>query len=75
MATKKELEEVWKARWTEYQHQTHALTNNNKLSVAARATWTRGLWMKENLTKAESTVLTQLLRTEHIGMNNYLFRQ
>lgn len=71
---RKELDELWKARWTKYQQQTCALANSNKLSVVARATWTQGLQTKENLTRAESTVAT-LLRTEHIGLNDYLFRQ
>jgi hypothetical protein len=50
------------------------MTNDNKLSAAARATWARGLRTKENLTRAESTVAT-LLRTEHIGLNDYLCRR
>lgn len=73
-AAKRELEETWKARWTKYQQQTRAVANDNKLSAAVRATWTRGLRAKENLTRAESTVAT-LLRTEHIGLNDYLFRR
>jgi len=38
-ATKRELEETWKARWTKYRQQTRATANDNKLSVAVRATW------------------------------------
>ena len=68
-ATKRELEETWKARWTEYQQQSRAAAKDSRLSVAARATWSRRLRTKENLTRAESTVGT-LLRTEH-----YLCRQ
>jgi hypothetical protein len=73
-ATKRGLEETWKARLTKYQQQTRAMANDNKLSVAARATWARGLRTKENLTRAGSTVAT-LLRTEHIGLNYYLCRR
>lgn len=73
-AARKELEEAWKARWTRYQQETHASAKDSSLSVAARATWTRGLRTKENLTRAESTVAT-LLRTEHVGLNDYLFRR
>jgi hypothetical protein len=72
--TKRELEETWKARWTKYQQQTRSVANDNKLSVAVRATWARGLRKKENSTRAESTVMT-LLRTEHIGLNDYLCRR
>jgi hypothetical protein len=72
-ATKRELEETWKAKWTEYQQQMRALANDRKLSVAARATWTRELLEKESLTRAENMVAT-LLRTEHIGRNDYLIR-
>jgi hypothetical protein len=72
-ATKRELEETWKAKWTEYQQQTRALANDRKISVAARAIWTRGLRAKESLTRAESTVAT-LLRTGHIGLNDYPIR-
>jgi hypothetical protein len=50
------------------------VANDNKLSVAVRATGTLGLWTKENLTRAESTVAT-LLWTEHIGLNDYLCRR
>lgn len=71
---KRELEENWKARWTEYQQQACAVANDSRMSVAARATWNRGLRTKENLTRAESTVAT-LLRTEHIGLNDYLSRR
>jgi hypothetical protein len=71
---KKELEETWKARWTKDQQQTRAMTNDNKLSVAVRATWVRGLRTKENFTRAGSTVAT-LLRTERIGLNDYLCRR
>lgn len=74
MAAKRELEGVWEAIWTKYQQQTRAMANDNKLSVAVRATWARGLRAKENLTRAESTVAT-LLRTEHIGLNDYLCRR
>lgn len=73
-AAKRELEETWKARWTKYQQQTSAAANNNKLSVAVCAAWTPKLRTKENLTRAESTVAT-LLRTEHIGLNDYLCRR
>jgi hypothetical protein len=73
-AAKSEPEETWKARWTKYQQQTCTVANDNKLSVAVRATWTPGLRMKENLTRADSTVAT-LLRTEHIGLNDYLCRR
>jgi hypothetical protein len=73
-AAKKELKETWKARWTRYQQQTCRVANDNKLSVAVRATWTPALQMKENLARAESTVAT-LLRTEHIGLNDYLCRR
>lgn len=73
-ATKRELEETWKARWTEYQQQSCAAANDSRLSVAARATWSRRLRTKENLTRAESTVAT-LLRTEHVGLNDYLCRR
>lgn len=73
-ATKRKLEEEWKVRWIKYQQQTGALADDSKLSVAARATWTRGLRTKENLTRAGSTIAT-LLRTEHIGLHNYLFRR
>jgi hypothetical protein len=73
-AAKRELEETWKARWTRYQQQTCTVASDNKLSVAVRATWTPGLRTKENLTRAESTVAT-LLRTEHIGLNDYLCRR
>jgi hypothetical protein len=74
MAAKRELEETWKARWAKYQQQTREATNDNRLSAAVRTTWTRGLRTKENLTRAESTVAT-LLRTEHIGLNDYLCRR
>jgi hypothetical protein len=74
MAAKRELEEAWKARWAKYQEQTHEATNDNRLSAAVRTTWTRGLRTKENLTRAESTVAT-LLRTEHIGPNDYICRR
>jgi hypothetical protein len=74
MAAKKELEETWKARWTKYQQKMRGAANDNKLSAAVRTTWTRGLRTKENLTRAESTVAT-LLRTEHIGLNDYLCRR
>jgi hypothetical protein len=73
-AAKRELEETWKARWTRYQQQTCTVANDNKLSVAVRATWTSGLRTKENLTRAESTVAT-LLRTVNIGLNDYLCRR
>jgi hypothetical protein len=73
-AAKRELEETWKARWTKYQQQTCTVANDNKLSVAVRATWTPGLRTKGNLTRAESTVAT-LLRTEYIGLNDYLYRR
>lgn len=64
---------TWKVRRTEYQQQTRAVVNDSRLSVAARATWTRGLRTKHNLTRAASTVAT-LLRTEHItlGLNDYV---
>ena len=71
MAVKRELEETWKARWTRYQQQAREGANDSKLSAAVRTMWTRGLRTKENLTRAESTVAT-LLRTEHIGLNDYL---
>lgn len=74
MALKRELEETWKARWTRYQQQAREGANDSKLSAAVRTTWTRGLRTKENLTRAESTVAT-LLRTEHIGLNDYLCRR
>lgn len=74
MALKRELEETWKARWTRYQQQAREGANDSKLSAVVRTTWTRGLRTKENLTRAESTVAT-LLRTEHIGLNDYLCRQ
>jgi hypothetical protein len=74
IAAKRELEETWKARWTKYQQQTCTVASDNKLSVAVRATWTPGLRTKENLTRAESTIAT-LLRTEHIGLNDYLCRR
>lgn len=67
-ATKKELEETWKAR-CEYQQQTCAVVNDSQLSVAVRTIWARGLRTKENLTRAESTVAT-LLRTGHFGLND-----
>jgi hypothetical protein len=73
-AAKRELEETWKARWTKYQQQTRAMADDNKLSVTVRATWAQGLRTKENLTRAESTVAT-LLRAEHIGLNDYLYRR
>jgi hypothetical protein len=73
-AAKRELEETWKARWARYQQQTCTVANDNKLSVAVRAIWVRGLRTKENLTRAESTIVT-ILRTEHIGLNDYLFRR
>jgi hypothetical protein len=50
MAAKRKLEEIQKARWTKYQQQTREGVNDNKLSVAVRITWTRGLRTKENLT-------------------------
>jgi hypothetical protein len=70
-AAKRELEETWKARWTKYQQQTRSVANDNKLSVAVRATWARELRKKENSTRAES-IVTTLLRTEHIGLNDHL---
>lgn len=70
-ATKRELEGTWKARWTEYQRQTRVVVNDSRLSVVTRATWSRGLRTKENLTRAESTMVT-LLRTEHVDLNGYL---
>jgi hypothetical protein len=73
-AAKRELEETWKARWIRYQQQTCTVANDKKLSVAVRATWIPGLRMKENWARAESTVAT-LLRTEHIGLNDYLCRR
>jgi hypothetical protein len=73
-ATKCELEETWKARWTKYQQQTRAMVNDNKLLVAVRAIWAQGIWTKENSTRAESAVAT-LLRTGHISLNNYLCRR
>jgi hypothetical protein len=74
IAAKRGLEETWKVRWTKYQQQTREGVNDNKLSAAVRTAWTRGLRTKENLTRAESTVAT-LLRTEHIGLNDYLCRR
>ncbi|KAF4547056.1 Hypothetical protein D9617_62g044130 [Elsinoe fawcettii] len=74
VATKRQLEEKWKARWTEYQQQTGAAANGNRLSIAARTAWDRGLRTKEKLTRAESTVAT-LLRTKHIGLNDDLCRR
>jgi len=59
--------------YTVRRQQTREVANNNRLSVAVRATWTRELRTKEILTRAESTVAT-LLRTEHIGLNDYLCR-
>jgi hypothetical protein len=73
-AAKRELEESCKAKWTKYQQQTCMVVDDNRLSVAVRATWTPKLRTKENLTRAESTVAT-LLRTEHIGLNDYLCRR
>lgn len=73
-ATKRKLEEERKVRWVKYQQQTRALADDSKLSVAARATWAPGLRAKENLTRAGSTIAT-LLRTEHIGLHDYLFRR
>ena len=73
-APKRVLEESWKARWTKYQQQTCMVANDNKLSVAVRAAWTPKLRTKENLIRAENTVAT-LLRTEHIGLNDYLCRR
>lgn len=49
------------------------MRNDSRLSVAACATWSRGLRTK-NLTRTESTVATLLL-TEHIGLNDYLTRR
>lgn len=71
---KKELEEIWKVRWTKYQQRTRTLANVGRLSVAACATWSPGSRTKENLTRAESIVATRS-RTEHIGLNDYLFRR
>ena len=53
-AAKRELEESWKAKWTKYQQQTCIVVDDNRLSVAVRATWTSKLRTKENLTRAES---------------------
>ncbi|KAI7191628.1 hypothetical protein KC316_g5942 [Hortaea werneckii] len=64
-----------KARWIKYQKQTRALANDGgSVAVASRATWTQGLRTKENLTRAESTFAT-LLRTEHVGLDDYLCRR
>jgi hypothetical protein len=41
--------------------------------AVARMKWTRGLQIKESLTRVEITVTT-LLRIEHIGLSDYLFR-
>ena len=65
-ATKRELEETWKARWTEYQQQSCAAAKDSRLSVAARATWSRRLRTKENLTRAESTVGTLLRNITYV---------
>ncbi|TKA66906.1 hypothetical protein B0A55_11660 [Friedmanniomyces simplex] len=71
----KEIEAVWTARWEEYQQQARTQVSHERhLAVAVRTPWTRGLRTKERLTKVKSTVAT-LLRMEHIGLNDYLFRR
>lgn len=70
----REIAAVWKARWIVNQEQMRAQASDaGNMAVAARIEWTRRLQRKERLARAESTVAT-FLRTEHVGLNDYLFQ-
>lgn len=63
----------WAARWRAYQVRTRE--DRVRLTTAQSCEWDRRGWhIHKDLLKAESTMAT-LLRTEHIGMNDYLHRR
>ena len=69
-ATKIEMRAAWRHRWEQYRDRARGL--HTIAPVANRAEWDANQYrIHEGLRKAESTVAT-LLRTEHIGLNDYL---
>ena len=66
-------EQDWATRWRAYQAKTRE--DRSALTTAQDSEWDRHQWhIHKDLPKAESTMAT-LLRTEHIGMNDYLHRR
>jgi hypothetical protein len=63
-------DQEWASRWQSYQEK--ARTDRHALTAAQASHWeSKQHHFHKGLLKAESTVAT-LLRTEHIGMNDYL---
>jgi hypothetical protein len=72
-ATRCELERAWALRWQKYREQTQE--TRATVATAQSTKWNAKQYrLCKGILKAESTVAT-LLCTEHIGLNDYLYRR
>ena len=68
----KAINEQWKAQWNRYAYEVPSRASK---AIAKDSAWDGNLHkLRNGLTRPEATVAT-LLRTEHIGLNDYLSRR
>ena len=67
------MKKTWAERWEQYRR--HARESGAAAAIAQTTKWDTKLYrLHQGLLKAQSTVAT-LLRTEHVGLNDYLCRR